>query len=611
MQADPVSFNGRVQGPMTFGETEATLMAAARVGVWSVYRDPSLENLIERWSTLDPLLTSAWRSDGSSDQVRALTSNSTSPTTQFYDFHGAVRLELSPYRYLYVSGYHGSSSLGADLVLSSPAQAGASADGAFDPTAEGAPLNTGREVPTYDRYEWSNTVAQARYEWLMGARATGSVRGYLSRYASTSTYEIGRRDLSPLGTGPDRADVPNGSNQVNELGLEGRLDLSLSSSTRIDLSVGAQLLSSQFRVNNAFIPTLTHEVRTTRWTAAGKIESTVGLNVTLEAGSRLTYVPSRKTLYAEPRGAVRYDRSLAGLGDVAVRVAGGLYRQYTNQFDLSRDGATAVVPTASVWFPVDHSLAPQRAVHLATDLLWMPADPWRVNLEGYMKWQPHLLAVDYPTLQEYSELGPPPSDRPLSQSTFIAPSRGRAYGGGIRVGYDTERLKASLAYAYSTAKRTVPHRFDGRLLPTPWNEPHRLTLRTTVPLVGGLSALAQAHGVWGRSWGFRQAYYDYLAPTSDLSREELTGGDFGPLTPYDLDDPSDHVLPPLYRIDAGLSYAKTWNGIDLQAQVSLINVLDRANVVEWRLQPQGGGTFDRFARVLPGRRPVFSVRVGY
>jgi hypothetical protein len=627
VQADPVSVNGRVQSPATVAGMDATVMAAARVGMWSVYRDPVLENLIERWSSLDPVLTGAWNSSGFA-AASSLQSESASPTSQFYDLHGAARLEISPYRYLHVSGYHGSSSLGASLVLASP-EGGPQ----YDPGSGGGSNFAGRNrpggmqrVPTYDRYEWSNTVAQARYQWLAGARADASVRGYYSRYASTSTYEIGWVENSTLNGGSRSARPPSELNRVNELGLEANLDLSLSSATHVDLSASGQYLSSQFRVGNAFIPTLDHHVRTMRWTAAGKIESTVGLNTTLEAGTRLTYVPARRTLYAEPRGAIRYDRSVGGVGDVAVRVAGGLYRQYTNQFDLSRDGATAVVPTAHVWLPVDHSLAPQRAVHLAGDVLWMPSDPWSVTLESYVKWQPHLLAVDYPTLQEYGASGIPASARPLNQSSFIASSRGRAYGAGARVSYDVDRLRSTLSYTYSAAKRTVPHRFDGRMLPTPWNEPHRLTLRTSATVAGGLTAHLQADGIWGRTWGFRQAYYDYLAPitcplgsdcaAAALNADAVDAGSFSSvsfaaLPPYELDDPSDHVLPPMYRVDAGLSYARSFRGFDLQAQVNVVNVLDRANVVEWRLQPQSDGTHRRFARTLPGRHPVFSIRISY
>ena len=142
-----------------------------------------------------------------------------------------------------------------------------------------------------------------------------------------------------------------------------------------------------------------------------------------------------------------------------------------------------------------------------------------------------------------------------------------------------------------------------------------------VSVLGGLTAHLQGDGVWGRSWGFRQAYYDYLAPTTcalgtECNAAALEASDLAPsalatFPPYDLRRPSDHVLPALYRLDAGLSYGRSWNGIDVQAQVSLVNVLDRPNVVEWRLHPRSDGTYGRFSRTLPGRHPVFSIRISY
>jgi hypothetical protein len=76
-------------------------------------------------------------------------------------------------------------------------------------------------------------------------------------------------------------------------------------------------------------------------------------------------------------------------------------------------------------------------------------------------------------------------------------------------------------------------------------------------------------------------------------------------------DPGDDVLPPLVRVDAGLSYGRTWGDVHLQARVDLLNLLDRDNVVEWRYRSRPDGRFERFARTLPGRHPVVSLRIGY
>ena len=82
------------------------------------------------------------------------------------------------------------------------------------------------------------------------------------------------------------------------------------------------------------------------------------------------------------------------------------------------------------------------------------------------------------------------------------------------------------------------------------------------------------------------------------------------LEPFDLNQPSDLVIPPYYRLDAGLTYEQTWGRATIQVQAFVVNVLGRNNVYDWSLQQNEEG-IDRVARTLPGRHPVFSVRFNY
>jgi len=119
-------------------------------------------------------------------------------------------------------------------------------------------------------------------------------------------------------------------------------------------------------------------------------------------------------------------------------------------------------------------------------------------------------------------------------------------------------------------------------------------------LVGGLRLHLGWKGIWGRRWAFRRAYYDYFSVRSSSA----------PVGDYRLEAPSSHVLRPLYRLDAGLSYERSWNGVRVEAQAHLVNVLDRANAFDWSLRPTDAGLV-RSVRALPGRRPVVSLTVGY
>ncbi len=323
----------------------------------------------------------------------------------------------------------------------------------------------------------------------------------------------------------------------------------------------------------------------------------LGAHVQLDGGLRLTSRPDQGTVFAEPRGALRYDRPIGGLGTVGLSVRGGLYRQFTAQFDLIRDGATAVVPTTRMWLPLTDPLTPPRTYHLAADLTWAPAPRWQIDAEGYRKWQPHLLAIDYPALRD----APVAPTAPTDPSRFIAPSQGFAHGGGLEVAYEGTSLTGSLRYAYSQAARTFPRRFGGRQTPVPWTEPHRLALTAEVPLGAGLALEATGEGVWGRRWGYRRAYYAYLTP-DDLGAA---------WDERQLDRPETHHLPPRYTLDAGVRLSRSWAGVDVEGRIGVANVLGRRNVADWGLEPSPDGSVSRWTRSLPGRRATVSIRIRY
>jgi hypothetical protein len=381
---------------------------------------------------------------------------------------------------------------------------------------------------------------------------------------------------------------------VTESKIKGTLDVDLSGRNELTVRGRATTMSTRFHLSNAFVGGLLHSDRTTRFAVATRGQVGIGAFTTLEGSLRFTARPDRGTLHAEPRARLRYERPQTAIGDLSVRVGGGLYRRYTTQFELSRDGTTAVVPTTQVWMPVPAGFTPPRTYHLATDLTWGPHPDWTIAAEAYAKWQPHLLAVDYPRLRRArhdAALLPP--EPPLSES------RGRVYGGGVHVSYEGALGTGTLHYSYTRARRTFPGRFGGRMVPTPWNEPHRLTLAGRLPLGDVLSLTLRGNGIWGRSWGYRRAYYAYLHP------DDLT--DTGP----DLTRPGAHVLPPLYRLDSGLAATHSWGHVTVTGRVGVVNVLGRANVADWGLRPAAGDDVTRRPRTLPGRRMVVSVQIQY
>lgn len=594
LRIDPRSVDARLRGTTSLGETPVTAMVAGRMSVWDVYRDASLHDLIDRWSTLDPVLASA-QSPADSLLTGGLGAR-TKPNAGFFDVHGAARFEFGSLEHLYVSAYHGGSHLGADLLLGqAPERSGTD-------LADMSPNRSAVTVPTHDEYAWTNTAAQIRYERPVTGRTMGTVQASVSHYQSVTRSEVGPLESQAsdeFSTSAVRAAAygQEGANEMMEVALDGRLDAAFTPRSGLTVTAGAIVQDSRFRIGNAFAPRLRHRGESIRLTTA--TEATVGLgsHTTLEGGVRLTSLPSQGRIFAEPRGAVRYEHSAETLGTIGVRVGGGLYRQFTSQYELSRDGATAVVPSTHLWLPVTASLTPSRTYQLAASATWHPSPRWQVNLEGYRKWQPHLLALDYPALRASPvQVGdtPPPSH-------VLGSSRGRAYGGGLQVEYDGPSIAGSVRYAYSQARRTFPGRFDGRLTPVPWIEPHRVSLRADVPLGAGVAFEVKGEGVWGRRWGYRRSYYAYLTP-ADLG---------GAWNRVDLNRPGTHVLSPLYQLDTGLSLTQSWNGLEVKGRLGIANVLNRDNVADWALQPHEDGSVTQWARTLPGRRATVSIQVRY
>ena len=588
--ADPISINGRadLQWRTDAGGT-GQAMIAGRTNVWDAYRAPSLHDLLATRTAVDRPLTPAWT--GASVGGGALPRQNRTAHVQFADVHAALRQELTPFQQLSVSGYRGTTDLGTDVASVLPA---------------GPPP---RLLLSQDRYDWSNTALQGRYEWLAGSRVTGSVQLWGSWHATNTFFGVRRdslrtEDVPPPPPADDRLIDSHSieGNRIAEGGARMDVDVSVSPTLHVRAGLHPQYLEGQFQVFNPFLDTLQHA--SSDWQVGSYMEAEVspGLNLTATAGTRLTYVQAHGTVFAEPRLALRYDHPDTPLGGLAVRLAGGLYRQYVMQSEISNAGPTSVVPSVQFWLPIDHSVTPARAYHTAGSLLLTPTDSWSVRLEAYHKWQPHTLQVDYAGLVRPPVPSPPgPSlDRPVdTQSDFVAAGTGRAYGAALHLQRDGERVSGSLTAEWSRAKRRYPNRFGGRFVPAPWEQPLRVAADLDVALTDGLHALAHWAAIWGRSWALRRPYYDYLAP---LDADRFAG--------YDLSQPGQQTLPPFSRVDLGLRGSVSVRDVTLEAQLSLVNVLGRRNPFDQSLVPTGPRPRP-MVRTLPGRRAVALLALRY
>ncbi len=592
---DPISFSGKVQGRVGLSEgMAANGMVSIRTGLWNVYRDPGVETLLERWNAVDPILAGVWIQEPV--RTSSIVARRHRPDVAFSDLHGAARIELSPFRTLDVSGYRASNRLGSELVAVN---------------AHGDD-NADQMLLTIDEYDWTNWAGQIRHSWLVGARSSAAVQGRASSHSSVYRYLSAHEDVP---TGLTREDVDeyaaslhpesyvssDEENVINEFAAEANYSRSVAAGSMLDLSLEALRVESRFRLRNQFIAPFSHDLDTWQLAAHATGEWSVGMETVLEPGVRLTYLPTRQSVYAEPRLAIRHDRASSAIGPFAVRVAGGLYRQFIPSYSLTSSGSTAVVPYMRFWLPLDRTLAPPQSYHLSAEALFTPIEHWSFGIEAFNKWQPRLLSVDYARLlSEQPSMRPWPDPVPMQQSDFLITGSGRAYGATAGIAFDNSRLSTELEYAFTDAERRYANRFDGELQPVPWSEPHRLSGSVSYRVIEALSIYADGDASWNRSWAFRRAYYDYLA---------LRSPDFA-IPPFSLEDPSRETLPAYYSVNLGLAYNADFSALEVQIRAAILNVLDRQNVYDWSVE-QENEEFRAVPRTLPGRRPAVSVRLMY
>ena len=211
---------------------------------------------------------------------------------------------------------------------------------------------------------------------------------------------------------------------------------------------------------------------------------------------------------------------------------------------------------------------------------------------------PQIVALDYHALLISGVI----VDETIAEDDFIDSTSGYAFGGGAFVEHSGPRSVASIQYSYSESKRRFPGRFENRLETTPRNEPHRLSVAHDFFVTPDFTTRLRAHGIWGRAWGFRQSYYDYLAAHAEK----------GQYAPFNLDHPTGDKLPAYYQIDAGVAYEYDLAGAAIQLRADVINLLDRRNLIDWSLQrPSHSNILEKVERRLPGRSVALSLRVSY
>ncbi len=571
VQADPLSLNARLS--FKHGQTdgiESTLITAGRLGLWSLYAPPPLRSLLNDWNTTDPFLFTLFdRSDDNPQfETRPTTGN---PGIGFRDFHIASRTRFGLLRSLHASAYVGQSDLGSDLARPETG-----------PIDSRTALNDAAGEDSFrDLFTWDTGVGQARYEAVLGRRSLASVgvRGSLYRVRHDYSVPDSLGDaVFDDGLGFELNAIDD-DNRIYEVATEVRIDHALGHGHILNGGFDLIRTGTRFAVLGTQRFPISHRSSSWRTTAHLEDEISIGDRYTIDAGARATYLASHDSVFFEPRLAVRYDSPCSVLGMCSIRLSVGRYRQYINQFDVSSRSPRALLSSTRFWLAVDESVAPPSATHYAAEILFTPAKKWTLRLEGYIKDQDHILSIDYATPAGQDGVS-------LNQQDFLVSNRGTVRGGGVQIERQIGFGRAEARYEFNVAKRRFEGLYGSEPQSAPWNEPHRFELALDLVPLESITFLARWRSIWGRSWAFRQGYYDFIGAFDTIADDlpsQLILKAQRQIDRFELSRPDNHKLPPIYQLDVSAAYTHELTGSDLQVRADVLNLLDRKNVAEWHL----------------------------
>ncbi len=613
VQFDPLSLNARLT---LAGDRERglrpRLMAAYRTSMQDLMNPGWLSQTLNEWTRPDAFLILAPYQGRVAlapslfeEQFRL--EESPNPQWSFDDLHLAGRVWTSALNTLHASYYRGTLAFAGDLAPRNVLQ------NELENDSTRISLNEAAALAVVDAYDAVSETAQLRYNAVLGNRTLASLQARLSRHRMDHNYVLldslelllPEVDVTPEFP-EERYAFPTRPvadlSRIAELGFEAHIEHAAS---RHLLSAGVAsvhrdgafrlLLSAQSDapaeadLQTAPDPLRDRVATTSRaWQHALFLEDRFDFSGpgSLEAGIRLTYLPSHATVFAEPRLALRFDWPFGASGALALRTGAGLYRQYLSQFDVSTFNAGAIFPSMRVWLPVDRSLQPPKAYHLSQSVLLQPNDAWTFRMEAYLKGLPHSVSLNYLFIDALADERGGQTDQNVvsveRQQSFLAIGEALLAGGSASVAFDRRPWRLQAGYDANYGRRRSPALFDGRRTTLPWVVPHRLTASVAAFPIDRLLLALRFQGEWGRSWAFRQAYYDYLGQRAGTRLQP----------PYDLSDPQSHTLAPYYQVDLSVAYEQPAGASRLQFRIESLNLLNRRNEVDWRLVT----STDRFVR---------------
>jgi hypothetical protein len=605
IEANPLNLNGRFTHQLHFKNGRSVkLMVAARANTWRWYHQPKMKQMLHNWNHLDPFLTLNLIQDDSSGAYFKAQNHSYDIT--YYDLHLAVTISHNKFHQTHISAYLGKNLLQTNL---------------FSKNEQIPSLDLTATVPnlfySFDHYRWTNYMAKIEHDWLINAHLNATISGYVTHHSFNHHYVLTndrqahlRNDLYASSLFVQKK-LKQYAVQTMNTGDKNALTqsavgftLKYQTTNNYTLSGGLRATGLNYRFNLSDLYYNSAQSNEDRLLIAGYLQNDFLLsrNFRFSAGSRITYVPCRDLVFAEPRLALKLDESDTPVGYFSAQLAGGIYRQFINQFDISSVGPSALVPTIKFWVPVDYTISVPKAYHISFESLLEPSNSWKIRLGSYYKWVPSRPALNYSRLSTFPLIHS--NSKEAGQYKFITSARGYAYGVSISAQKFIHSLNLELQtrYQYNVSRQHIPSRFEGNYEPLHNSQPQKLRISAHWRIIPNLMLLLQWQSIWGRSWGFRKAYYDYIS-----IRKSYSYGN------YSFNNPGSDRLPRYSQFNAGISYRVPVGQSSLQFRFDAFNLLNHKNVLNWWLMPyrnDGGSlSYHRKARTATGFRPSLSIKL--
>lgn len=584
-QADPLSVNLLGNASVNLqDDRNLYVMSAYRTSVWDVYREPSLSSSVNNWDLVDPLVFNILQNELGIN--RAFVSAQNDNDISFSDFHTALRLDLGHFHTIGFSLYTGHNAVQTDVL-------------AFD-------RNSSDRMFGRDSYHWNNIATQLNYNWLATPRFDLSFQATYSENSMNHTYTMfDEAGIQALGIENEddlftalTQNIPNGISQFDENLIQHFIlnaDAGYSFSPQFKLTGGLQFdyVNSRFELSDLFYLPTNNRHSSNIFSTWFSADFRITPNLRAETGSRFTFLNNGTDMYAEPRISLQFDQHETSVGYWSVKLTSGIYRQFINQFEISNVGPSSIVPYFTIWAH-DSSIRQPLSYNSTLSFILEPTSGTSFTAESWVRFQPAAYVTSPRNLMVGANLDRDGFDA-FAEVTDI-----NMYGFSFRAEQHTlgGKLNILAGYDYSYASVNKENQF-GRSLQAPWVDPHRLQMRLIARPISNIAVVGSWQGIYGRSWAFRQAYYDFLVP-HNITEE----------AGFDFTHPESDKLPAFHQVDVSLIYFYETSFMNSEIRLNFINVLNRKNVIDWNLIYQEGSQLPVISeRTLPGFSPSLSIRL--